>query len=898
MAAISASAQVTLNAVQKPVESFGYELPQDIMCDYDIYGVYRGLIIIGGVPYKSGFALRNISGTNGFAEFSLKGKYKTLTFAYGSSVFNSDRTSGVFLITGDGRKLLDKVLQPDSVPERMMLDVSGVDRLRFEIVKGDISIGVAEPELWTAGQTPAPDSRISNAPSKVTRLVDELRPYKIDDSHKCISPASGDRKAVKVNGRTYTSGLEVYVHQKAIDFADQVTYFNLGGRYSKLSFLLGPKDMAGGILGSGWITVKADGKTILEEELNEGSQARNVTLDVSGCRQLTFSGDQTDGTIYIVAADMVAYPEGTYKEPEASPVADPRLKSLPNVCKLISNIPPFAITGYANAGSNLFDGKSEHVTFSMGGTRFWEGVILQSSTNILRDNTKSSALFNIGGEFDHISFTTGWISKCGILKNDVLKVYADDKVVMEMPLIATSPNAEYIVPVGRCNILKFELQGEQSMFQPAFGIADIVAYRGEAVPNNLFEHPVPDLPEETDIFSLGNPYIHYIFTMRDAMEKTIHDGSTKKEYFQLGDKRINNGFLLQTSVHFDLEAGAVGGAGTGVAAISAGMAGSAVIGTIGGTTISLVCPFGSLLALAAGGESWESSCAAFNTYGAYDELTFSVACIQQKHQEQEKLLIGADGEVVQEFVISEEMEPATFTLPIRKCKQLMFWIPCRNNTSGQYLFYDIKLRKTDTPSLTVSGGTPGSASAGAVAPVEPYVIPVRSFEHEVIEWQQPASSSGVSAIETFLNDCRKFKIESDKLLQMTEDYSVVAKFFTAADGGTFRSFELVSSGGIGFHDLRLQDKELVKAADSLLGMIALLKTGQAAATASLVELGLGAVAYGKVLKQAGAMLNSYKKQISMFVSDKRNEIANIDGLLSNAVAVDGAGSTESLVFVR
>ena len=92
------------------------------------------------------------------------------------------------------------------------------------------------------------------------------------------------------------------------------------------------------------------------------------------------------------------------------------------------------MAGRANQQNNVFDGRSEHITFSMGGVKFNEGVILQSVTHVMNDNTRADAMFNLGGEFDYVSFTAGWVSKCGVLKNDTLRVYADDKVVMNMPL--------------------------------------------------------------------------------------------------------------------------------------------------------------------------------------------------------------------------------------------------------------------------------------------------------------------------------------------------------------------------------------------------------------------------------------------------------------------------------
>lgn len=38
-------------------------------------------------------------------------------------------------------------------------------------------------------------------------------------------------------------------------------------------------------------------------------------------------------------------------------------------------------------------------------------------------------------------------------------------------------------------------------------IADLVVYRGQPVENDIFTHPTPELPEETDLLDLCLPYI-------------------------------------------------------------------------------------------------------------------------------------------------------------------------------------------------------------------------------------------------------------------------------------------------------------------------------------------------------------------------------------------------------
>lgn len=667
--------------------------------------------VMGGVPYKEGFVIQYNFGKSdakkyGYVEYKLGKRYSKLQFIFGTITNKNPDNAGVLVVSGDGQNLLDKVVKAQAVPTVITLDVTGVDILRFEQVTGEVDFGIAEPTLWGKGQTPRAASSISKVKgNKAVRLVSELRPYYQDNYHKCISPQGNDERSVKLSGKTYTNGIVMNAYHRISGNGRSASLFNLGGKFKTLTMTTGIKDHDAGVKADGWVTVLADGKAIYEHEFMEGDLYEQVRLDVEGCRMLSIESEQVSGSCSLVAVDMTAWPAGM--EPTTSLGTEPvtsDLKRLPDVCKLISNIPPYGLTGSSNMEQNLFDGKSTHITFSMGGTKFYEGFILQSTTHILNDNPRARVHFNFGGEFDYISFTSGWVSKCGVLKNDTLRIYADDKVVFNMPLIATNPNQHYTVPINKCRKLTFEKRGIVSMEHPAFGVADIVAYRGKPVENNLFPHPVPDLPAEQELCSLGKPYIyHSTFGVNLDSEKATSlkyrflDGSTKKQYFELDDQRIYSGFVLRTSVHFDLEAGATGGAGAGAAVVAAGMGASIMTGIVGSATISAACPFGALLMLAAGGSARESACAAFNTYGAYDELTFTVSSYTpafDKHQ-REVLKIGGDGQVLQEYQISSDMQSTTFTLPIKRCEQLMFWIECGESSSGIYLFHDIMLRKTE-----------------------------------------------------------------------------------------------------------------------------------------------------------------------------------------------------------
>ncbi len=698
---------VYLSDAFKPVDSHGYTRASEL--------VYGGAMEIGGMRYKKGFEMRTTEGPTqlGYAEFSLNGKYKTINFIIGSTETNSvSKKKSIVIVTADGKKLMDKIISACDVPQRVSLDITGVDKLKFEIVREGTRIGIAEPTLWTAGQTPRETGVLTSSVAKPTMLVRDLRPYKQNVYHRCVSQDKNydDRREIKINGKSYQNGLDCAANQALVGDAWAWTYFNVGGNFSTLQFVAGPKDSDSGTIGEGWLTVKADDKIIYEYEVSQEDVARVVTLDISGCKSLSFETEQTKGSLSIAATDIMVYPAG-YTVPSVQTSAgsseqllsaSDEVRSLPDVCKLISNIPPYAVGGGIDRENMVYDGKSDYLTFSMGGVKFNEGLILQSTTHVLNDNTGSHAIFNLGGEFDYVSFTTGWISKCGVLKNDVLMVYADDEEICEIPLIATAPNQQYIVPINKCKKLTFKKKGISSMDHPAFGVADIVLYRGKAVENDLFVHPKPDCPDKIDLIDLSRPYIHYVYVYRDQQDQLLKDGSTKKDYFAMPNgERIYKGFCLKTSVHFSSEMGPTGSPDVG---IMGGMMGSAIlVGAAGGAAITAVSPFGALIALASGGTALESSCAAFNVWGEYDTVTFTVACRQShntggdtidvKTNPIDKLLIGADGNVVSEIELYEKMQPTTYTVPINKASQLMFWIECGDWDSGQYIFYDLKLSK-------------------------------------------------------------------------------------------------------------------------------------------------------------------------------------------------------------
>ena len=71
---------------------------------------------------------------------------------------------------------------------------------------------------------------------------------------------------------------------------------------------------------------------------------------------------------------------------------------------------------------------------------------------------------------------------------------------------------------------------------------------------------------------------------------------------------------------------------------------------------------------------------------------------------------------------------------------------------------------------------------------------------------------------------------------------------------------------------------------------------QPAANVGLVELGLGAISFGKVMKTANKMLIELRKVINVMYRCARENEAYLVALLNSAVDIDGRVSTERTVF--
>ncbi len=597
-------------------------------------------------------------------------------------------------------KMVDEILFSNyQVPVRYTYNISGAQKFTIKTVAGarDLagsgSIPVLELTVWNgeAHETGHIPSKDNNGP---VQLVKDLKPYLIPSSSSVVyypnvTPSSEGRNYINMTGIKYENVLSTYVTMGLIENDNEEVYFNLEGKYKYLTFTAGVADRKTTYSeGTAWLTVKADGKIIHEEIYSSHELQKKITLDVTGCNQLVFAWMSDDGNIeygnstgnYFGIGDCYV----TTTEEELNKIIYSSRDLPDRPVKMISELGTFGV--FSNMDDEaVLDGSTQFRTFSMGGIKYNEGIMLYSA-NAMLQTEPACASFNLDGKYDTISFIAGHISNSDVYKNDTIEIYADGVLIKTIEVDCKMLPQEYIVEVNNCRHLEF-VSGKltnNSMYRPALGIANLVAYPDGYVDTDYFPKRNPaDYGSSCDLIEKFGFYDVHSGGRMDSdiggvdVEDGYYDGTTQKNYFTIGDRKIYSGILLRTSVHlsFDTEGA------------------EAMIGfSLAGFTI---------LALAAAGEAHESAFALANIKDSgYTSVTFTVAMQKERTaaggDDTTILRIGADEESIAEFTLSKDMIPTTYTVDLgENCDRLLFFLECtlEDDASHTYAIYDITLNK-------------------------------------------------------------------------------------------------------------------------------------------------------------------------------------------------------------
>lgn len=754
--AIASKAQTYLTDVYKPTDSYLYKAYPTKGSDVMKIAIYK---------YKGGFTLQSgkgglISGTKaGFVVFDLNESYDKISFVVGPDNPNSasDEYNVILTMKADGKRVLDKVIWDHDAPQECVVDIKGAKQLRFDMPKGSTNLAFGAVKLWKSGQEYKPSANpLRSVPTNDrVQLVGQLYPHFIRHSG-WVNPITSQEvngiekvPSIKINQVEYKTGLQFTANQAFVGNNEAWAYFWLQKKYSKISFIIGPRDNQS-TMATGWLTIKGDGKILYEKRLKERDLAEMVVLDVEGINQLSFhSIDELHrlmGGIVFGVVNIFAYPTDYDMSllPKAGEVnaSKSKVSQLPDVCRLVSNIEPYSVQGIVNYQNSVFRGESEYITFSMGGEKFDEGFVLTSGATLLGEDISSYYKFDLAGEFDYMTFTVGALTNRRVMSDDNIRIYVDDKVVLDTVIHCTWPNQHFTIPLNKCRTVMFAKPGTGSDTQPYFGFGDITLYRGEVVANNLYEHPKPECPDSADLIDLcKRPYFHFVGRYLSRMTNfdfndCFHNGGSQRRYFNMKDgTKIYKGVMLETNIPFafenvtfmDLAFMFLTGAGGEISSsnVSAATGVSAGASSLPITMLNLSkearekgervqdrakannLNLGVLSLFGPGG--YQSSAAAFNIYGEYDTCTFTVANKSVFVDPYEEILGGVTGEKakappvrldvfadqvkVGEFMLTDDMQPTTYTVPVNKSTQLMFWLECGDVRSGQYVLYDMSVKK-------------------------------------------------------------------------------------------------------------------------------------------------------------------------------------------------------------
>ena len=670
---------VVLRHFVGPLEYFDVEFPLEKQYDYFSF-------VLGG---ESCVIMKYANGEEYYAstEFAMDGSYPTL-------VGQARELKVALQVLVDGKLVDEFVVSCYDVVKRFTYDVKGAQNIEVKAVTGDdgFSITMAEITVWNGephetGYVPAP------AGTEPVQLIKDLKPYLIPSTSSAVyypngGESSDGRNYINMSSVRYENAIATYISQGLMTDDEEDIYFDLEGKYNYLTFTAGVADRTSNNSdGSAWLTVFADGKIIHEEVYSSHELPRKTTVNVEGCRQLKFAwltdegnleyGDST-GNFFGIADAYVA----TTKE--ALDNISGSSQNFPDrPVKMVSELGAYAIS--SSVEEAVFDGSSSFTTFSMGGVKYSEGIILLASHSIA-ETRPACVSFNLGGKYDTISFTAGHIANSDVYKNDQIEIYADGVLIKTIEVDCTMLPQEYVVDVTGCQHLEF-ISGKAtngSMYRPALGIVNLIAYPDGYVQTDLFPGRNPadygktcDLIEAFgfyDVHSGGRMDIDYGAV---DVEDGYYDGSTKKNYFMIGDEKIYSGVLLRTSVHLSFDSDMVDA--------------TIVFSALGWTALGIL----------ASDEAHESAFALANlTDSGYTSVTFTVAMQEEVSsiiaEDETVLKIGADDECVKEITLSKDMKPTTYTVELGEdCERLLFFLECtvEDDASHTYAIYDITLNK-------------------------------------------------------------------------------------------------------------------------------------------------------------------------------------------------------------
>jgi hypothetical protein len=226
-------------------------------------------IVMGNEKYHNGFVLK--SWETAYAAFNLGGKYSELSGMIGH-IDGEGREDRIITIFGDGIELQQIKVGFLDLPKELKVNVLGVKQLKIEAAYGNSShIGVAELKISSNPAAPKATPLLGGIV-----FMDEVRPY---EKEGCTEKTgTGDGNAIVMGNEKYHNGFVLK------SWGTAYAAFNLGGKYSELSGMIGHIDGEG--REDRIITIFGDGEEIARIKVVFGDLPKEFKVSVLRVKQL------------------------------------------------------------------------------------------------------------------------------------------------------------------------------------------------------------------------------------------------------------------------------------------------------------------------------------------------------------------------------------------------------------------------------------------------------------------------------------------------------------------------------------------------------------------------------------------------------------------------------------
>lgn len=381
--------------------------------------------------------------------FNLDGKYSMISFTTG--IIADNKQSVTFTFHADGELVGKVTMRSTDKPSNHTFNIVGCKQFKISVYDGSYSID----KSGTYGIADIVVKRNASAIGNEAPGLSENQVYLLDDTKPYIVPSRYEESSnLSMGGQTFAHGFSCMGYGE-YNVGNKI-YFNLDGKYSKMTFT------AGIVLDRGLdVSYKfyTDGKLAYEMSLGAADLAETHSINVQGCKQLkilvydrkqTVDASGTYGIANIIMDKSDAY-EGSGQQ--AQPNSDQHY--------LLDVVTPHTTpTRYDD--SNVL---------SMGGKHFTNGF---SCMGYGQYNKGNQTYFTLDGKYSQISFTSGIVLDRGL--NVTFRFLADGKLAYEFTMKEGDLPTEHSFSVEGCTELVVCVYDRQNGAESSgtYGLANII----------------------------------------------------------------------------------------------------------------------------------------------------------------------------------------------------------------------------------------------------------------------------------------------------------------------------------------------------------------------------------------------------------------------------------------